>query len=1539
MNRQVIKNRIRKILAYTFTGVVFLIISAFLILQIPPVQNYLISNYLKDFTKATGFPSTIGSFSMLWFDRLELIDVKIYDPEGHQMISADQILINFKLSNLFERNDINVDGIFVDSAHVFLTKINSADTVRALNINVFIDRINKNFSSGSGGAGKPPRINIGEAFINQSQFTYINQDQDSIRGFDYNHFSLAVDEGQLKSFVVLGDTIEFDLRTLIAEDTKTKFGIRQLSTFFRISQKSMEFVGLNLKAGNSEISDTVIFNYNSQLDLNNFVDKVKVHAHLTNTIIDPRDLALFAPGVERIDQPIKVSGIANGRVSKFKFSKMDLQMGSTRLTGSLDMDGLPEISETFINLNVRHSRLNPEDLSFILAENVLKRLRPMGTLDMNGQFLGYPSDFVANGSFTGKLGSIRSDINFKVNEDDFDRSTYSGKISLSNFDLGRYLNDTTIYQKVNLDGKVSGAGLTQNTADFQLTGHVSSIGLYGYNYVNIDTDARFASGLFRGLAEIDDPNLQMRARGSIDLRDGKNQIRIRAQLDTANLKPLNLSREPVFVHAALIADISGLTLDSLQGTAYVTDLQIGYRDEWLNLDRIAVDAQHSNNNRSFKIESSIADLEVKGNFHYSDISRDIQILTKEVMLNIKNDKADIQEYYRQKKYQPKSYSANLAVLVKDIEPITDLLDINLDVSKNTAIEGKFTSGPTTIINAYTVFDSLYYNDMSFAANEADITISKVSDSTSVLAMATVYSQGQVVNKNLKTKNLLTEVIWNNQHIDFSLDADQEGHSNAVRLKGAVDFMNDSTIMTMSPSSLKLLQRDWMFAPGNYVSVQGKRWRFHQLALTNAEQSVSLNGEIARDPDKVLSLELKQLDLSLLDVLSTNKFKGIANARIDLRSFYSDPIVLNDILVKDLTINDFLVGDVQGVNKWDTVQRKFDIDLFIDRNGMRVVNLDGTYDPVNKNALDIVAKLNRTEIRLLDPFLKDIFSRLDGTVSGNFKITGPVNAPQIEGEGVIDKGQLMVNYLKTMYRVTGIVGLTPTSIYFKDIELTDGSRNKAKLNGSITHENFYGMFVNIKADFRNFQVLNTTVRDNNLFYGRANATGDVSFYGPVSNLKISSNARTEKDTRVYIPIGGSSSVEKKDFITFVNFRDTVTSKNIQIDKGKKIDLTGLTFDLNLDVTPDAYCEIIFDQKAGDIIRGRGNGDIKLQLDTKGEFNMFGPFEFTEGWYNFTLYDIVNKEFHIQKGSRLSWYGDPYQGIMNINASYNQQASLAPLITDNSANSLPQVKRKYPVRVELQLEGQMLSPQIKFDIFADDLPQNIPNENGSPVNLDLTFSVFKNKLDEQELYRQVFSLIVLQRFSPPDAFDASGSVGNSVSELLSNQLSRWMSQVDENLEFEFDLGSFDENSFNTFQLRVAYTFLEGRLRVTGDQTFANSNNAPADVSQRTPSSFAGDWTVDYLLTPDGKLRVKMYSRTSNNTVMGTVNNQSTLTTGASLIHTQSFNELRDLWNSNREKKKKKQEEPKKEEEQKKDEEKDSNVPQNQEAIKNEEDGGTE
>jgi len=1506
MNLQVIKNRIKKILAYTITSVLFLVIAAFLALQIPPVQNSLIAFYLKDFSHVTGFTSSIRSFRMLWFDRLELRGVHIYDPQGNSMITAREVMINFRLLQLINSPDVNIDGIYLDSAHVFLTKIDESDSSRDLNINVFIDRINKSFAASAkseGSPGRTPRVNIGEATLNQSQFTYIDQDRDSIRsGFNYNQFSLAVNEGQIGGFVLLGDTTQFQVRTLIAEDLATNFKVKQLSTFFRISQLGMEFTDLDLHAGESIVTDSIVFRYDSLDDLSDFFEKVKVQARLRKTTLYPKDLAVFLPEAGQLKEPLEVEGNFSGRISKFKLNQMDVKTGNSHLAGSLEMDGLPNINETFIVLNLRDSQLDPEDLSFVLNKYTLERLRPMGRLNMHGQFLGYPTDFVANGVFSGRLGSIRSDINFKVNEEDFDRSEYSGTISLGNVDLGTYLNDTAMYQRVTLSGKVTGAGLTKTTADFLLNGTIKSIGINGYNYTNIRTDARFATGLVRGLVEIDDPNLQFRARGSVDLRDGRNQIKVQARLDTAYLHNLKLTRDTIFISTRLNADFTGLTLDSLKGIANFSDVLVQYNRQQLKLDTIHLEARKEVDHRSLKIESSLADAEVSGNYNYSNLSYDIETLLNEITLNIRNDQQAIRAYYRQKTYKPASYEASINLRLKDIRPLVNLMKLDLKLSADTRVEGKFTSGYTTIFNAYTRFDSLQYDGKLFVNSEVELTASKIADSTSVLAMATVNSEHQEFNKNLKTKNLLAEGIWNKSHIDFGLDADQDGQNNYVRLKGAVDFMRDSTMISMAPSVLKLLEREWNFAADNHIAVQGSDWGFHNLALVNAEQSVAVNGHISEDPYQVLSLNVNKLDLSLFNVLSTLKFGGVMDARIDMSDYYRRPTIGNDLHLKDLTVNDFLIGDITGRNAWDTVASRFNFNVMIDRSEKRIVSLNGFYTPSEtESPLNIAARLEKANLSIVEPFLAEFFSQIGGTISGDFRITGQLEAPAVNGEGSVSDGQIMINYLKTMYRFTGNIGMTTSSIYFKDIELTDILRNKGHLHGAITHRNFSNMAIDLDASFHNLQLLNTTVKDNSLFYGQAYGSGNLSFKGPLSNMLIAATARTEKNTRIYIPLSGTSSVDKKEFINFVNLRDTSVIRKIEKGvKTNRVNLTGITLDLNIDATPDAYCEIIFDQKAGDIIRGRGNGDLKLQLDTKGEFNMFGPFEFTQGWYNFTLYDIINKEFEIQKGSRITWYGDPYGATMDIKASYNQQASLAPIILDTNLGDVPQLKRKYPVQVLLTLDGPMMAPNIGFDIVAKDLPKNIQTETRT-INLDLEFAAFKNKLDEQELKRQVFSLIILRRFSPPESFDTSGSVVNSVSELLSNQLSYWMSQVDQNLVIDVDLGMMDQEAFNTFQLRFSYTFLGGRLRVTGDGTYNNTNTAGTPTPQQNPSSIAGDWTIDYMLTADGKLRVKAYSRTSVNPLLSSVNSQNTITTGASIMHTQSFNEIKDLWRSSREKRK--------------------------------------
>ena len=120
-------------------------------------------------------------------------------------------------------------------------------------------------------------------------------------------------------------------------------------------------------------------------------------------------------------------------------------------------------------------------------------------------------------------------------------------------------------------------------------------------------------------------------------------------------------------------------------------------------------------------------------------------------LDIENDAGKTAYYYENKTYVPKKYQADIKIRVKDINPLASLLCLNFSLSPDVAIDGSFTSGRTAIFQAFTTFDSLQYENTLFVNSEFDLTASKISDSTSVLAMASFNSQNQSIGPNIKQK--------------------------------------------------------------------------------------------------------------------------------------------------------------------------------------------------------------------------------------------------------------------------------------------------------------------------------------------------------------------------------------------------------------------------------------------------------------------------------------------------------------------------------------------------------------------------------------------------------------------------------------------------------------------------------------------------------------------------------------------------------------------------------------------------------------------
>ena len=1496
---QFIKNRFVKITLWLIAGVVFLFITTAVALQIPYIQTKVVHKLSDLLSEKTGFPTTITYVTIDWLDQITLSGIKISDLEENRMVYIHQASINYQLSSLSQEDVIHFDELTLDSANLFLTKNNTGDSISDLNINILIRRIKALAKQ----KGKPPKkIEIGNANLTRSSFDYHNPDKDSLFDrFDHQHFFLLNVEASLNDFRQRRDTVSFNLTRLTAIDDVTQLKVTDFQTKFSVSQKQMTFDELDVQFGKSQITDRVTFNYPSLKSLGDFNNKVNIDARLKNTVLSTDDLALFAPSILRQHQQMIVSGEFKGKINGFNFNKFNITLnGNNNIKGKVSMYGLPDLAETFIDLNISSGNVDAKHMQAMFKPQTYGFLSSFGRTRLNGKFIGYINDFVAAGTFNTQMGRVTSDINLKVAEEIGD-SKYSGHLEMADFDLGKF-SDRSFFQQVTLNGKIEGKGLNFYTADFQLKGEIEKIGILGYEYTNIETDAHFANGFFEGITSIDDPNLNFSLEGAIDLREGKDSYNAKINLNKANLKPLNLSKSNILLITDVNIDAKGLKIDSIAGKADFRNTFIEYDGKPLIVDSLFISTSHKKGNRALSITSDLFDGKIEGTYNYTTAVKSLIALLKEYKLKINNDQNALSDYYSNKQSnQQEQFSINYDIHLKEFSPVIQLFEENIELSNNIKLNGMYSNGYTSILSVNSSIDTLSYKDNHFYKMDIDISTSKIADSTNVLAMGFISSKSQKLLNSVTTENLLIESIWDNNQIDFEFNAEQKKYNNSSKVKGHLYFLSDTTIIHFEQSSeINLFENHWEFDNKNSISITKDDVHFENLKLFNKEQSVSVNGDISDDPSKRAIFIFENMDIGIINPLINKKIAGSLNGFMNVQNFYQNPSIENDISINDFYLDDFLVGDMYGKINWKDKDQSFKIKAFLDRQERRVININGYYNPKNyASPLDLRANFDRAAINILEPFFNKFFTNIDGYATGIFKITGKTNAPVINGNGTVEQGKIKVNYLNTTYAFSGDFGFTRNEIKFTDINLTDALGSKADLTGSISHQNFKNMSMNLQSDMATFQVLNTSSSDNELFYGEGYATGQIGFTGPIRNMTITASATSTKGTKIYIPIGDTDNIQQEDYINFSNFTaDSV--QNVQVDVSESIDLRGLTMNFDLDITPDAYCELIFDIKSGDIIRGRGTGQINLQIDTQGEFNMFGDYILDQGGYNFTLYNIINKEFNLLPESKISWFGDPYQGILDMNATYSQITSLSPLV-DTTYQSIPAIRRGYPVDVDLMIDGPLLTPTIDFDIDIKDYPATITGLNGEPVYLEDVVTELERRIstDEHELNRQVFSLIVLRKFSPPQSFNTAGSIGNSVSEFISNQLSYWVSQVDENLEVDVDLGKLDNEAFNTFQLRLSYTFLDGRLRVTREGGFSNQDQ------NQDVSAIVGDWTVEYMLTSDGKLRAKMYNRTNYNALnSSSLNSTATITTGFSLLHTQDFNTIKELLTNERKKQRKKQ-----------------------------------
>lgn len=418
------------------------------------------------------------------------------------------------------------------------------------------------------------------------------------------------------------------------------------------------------------------------------------------------------------------------------------------------------------------------------------------------------------------------------------------------------------------------------------------------------------------------------------------------------------------------------------------------------------------------------------------------------------------------------------------------------------------------------------------------------------------------------------------------------------------------------------------------------------------------------------------------------------------------------------------------------------------------------------------------------------------------------------------------------------------------------------------------------------VLDTDDEDNDYFYGRVYATGTARISGDKGSVRMDIAAATDDNSSFYMPMSNRSNISYADFVTFrqperVDSLDNVMRKKMLFERKRRqrtADGSQMAISLALNVRPNVEVELMV---AGNAVRARGEGMLNLQINPRSNvFEMYGDYTISEGNYNFSLQNIINKRFVIENGSTIQWTGSPTDAVLDIDAVYKLKASLQPLLqtsvgtTDGGSVGND---RSVPVECVIHLGEHLTNPSIAFDV-------RVPGSDPE------TQAVISNTLNTPETVDlQFLYLLLFNSFYAESGTGTTADLGTSASaamsmELMSNMLSNLLSINDYNIVLRYRPRS--ELTSDEVDFGLSKSLINNRLLVEVEGNYLIDNKQA--VNNSAMSNFMGEAYITYLIDRAGALKLRAFTQTIDRFD----ENQGLQETGLGIYFKEDFDNFRDF-----------------------------------------------
>ena len=1084
-------------------------------------------------------------------------------------------------------------------------------------------------------------------------------------------------------------------------------------------------------------------------------------------------------------------------------------------------------------------------------------IRQLGNIHYQGDIHGQLKQIDLNGAFTTSLGKINTDAKIQIDKE-LHNFEFCGHVRTNRFQLGRMFSHSDLGEialHAHVDGKADSTGLVYCITE----ANIDHIKYKGYTYQDIRVDAELLQEEVNGTLSINDKNVCLNISGLADWSEEDTRLDITMNLSDFKPATLHLTEQYPELELGATTYISLYTsgkthemLDNMTGYVIVDTLKIrnGDKNATINQFKLLIDSESKDGipYHQMRIQSDYVTANLSGAFHYKTLPATFKNMLCQYVPTLIDETP---------KKRLDSNNLDFYAYFRELDSLTNVLDLGITLPSYPTIKG-FVHEDNQQIGIQAYIPHIHTS----GAKMEDITISL--DNQNDQLDLSMYVLNHLPKDNptaAKLGDIKARIHVSAYDDNVNMDVEL-GNTDSVRNEGVISvrtklnkFLGKPRFdIELIPTDIILHDSAWHIGHSklNYA-LASNQLEVNNFLFSTDYQSITANGKASNLATDSIDIALNNINLDYLlsytPASEAISIMGPVTGQARIYSVFSELMLEAKAKIKHGGLNGVYLGDIEAEAVLDRENNQILIyGQAIDSSQHIVADVKGKVIPAKKWwGLDI--SCDSVDISFINFWTKDIIEEVQGRGYGRVKVEGENRKVWVTGRALAKDAQITIPQIGVTFYMTDSIMMDSTAILFPDIDVYDQYGHHGTFTGGVYHEHFQNISFDLRARAERMLVMDLPAEQQALFYGKVFGTGDVHIYGDEKDCNIDVIAKTDANTNFYLNINSASQATISSFINFVQ-PDTTSHYLLRLlnpDKKQTSKInqpeSRLRLSLQGEVTPDANINIKLGAEDG--IKGKGEGNLKLVYEYPSEnVQLQGTYTLQSGQFDFSLGNIVRRNFTIREGSKITWDNDPMAPTLDISGYYHTTAALRDLF-GSEISQVATNRNSVPVNCLLHMTDELFNPVLSFAIELPQSDESVQSQVNSIINTD------------EMLMRQVIYLLVFNRFYTPDYLQNTQNTGvNETYSLLSStitgQINSWLSKLTDVFTMGFNFRTDGEGDTASQEYEANFQIHPiNQLIINGN--FGYRYN---DLSNRP---FFGDLDVEYLLTENGKLRAKAYTHT--------------------------------------------------------------------------------